>query len=65
MKTSNKLLAGLLALVIIGIIIANFVLKKQIDTNIKPEVKVEVNAQDSTATFNKDSVAMDKAIGNE
>jgi len=65
MKTSNKLLVGLLALVIIGIIIANFTLKKQIDTNTKQDVKIEVNAQDSTATFNNDSVAMDKAIGNE
>ena len=65
MKTSNKLLLGLFALVVIGIIIANIALKKHIDANTKPEIKVEVNAQDSTATFNNDSVAMDKAIGNE
>jgi len=65
MKTSNKLLTGLFVIVIIGMIIANFTLKEHIDTNTNPDVKVEVNAQDSTATFNNDSVAMDKAIGNE
>ena len=65
MKTSNKLLSGLLILVVIGIIIANFALKNHIDTNTNSNVKIEVNAQDSTAAFNNDSVAMDKAIGNE
>ncbi|MDD4971007.1 MAG: hypothetical protein PHT07_16385 [Paludibacter sp.] len=65
MKTSNKLLLGLLALVVICIIIANIALKKHIDTNSTQGVKIEVNQSDSVATADSDSVAMDKALGNE
>ena len=65
MKTSNKLLLGLFAFVVICIIIANFALKKHIYTNTKSAVKVEVNSTDSIATDDSDSVAMDKALGNE
>ena len=65
MKTSNKLLLGLFAFVVICILIINFAFKNQMDTNIKSNVKTEINAADSTATFDSDSVAMDNAIGNE
>jgi hypothetical protein len=65
MKTSNKLLLGLLAFVIICILIVNFAFKKQVDTSVKSNANTEINAQDSAATFDSDSVAMDKAIGNE
>lgn len=65
MKTSNKLLLGLFAIVVICIIIANVVLKKHVDSNSNPAVKVMVSTQDSVATADSDSVAMDKALGNE
>jgi hypothetical protein len=65
MKTSNKLLLGLFVFVIICILIVNFAFKKQSDTVVKSNAKTEVNSQDSVAAFNSDSVAMDKAIGNE
>jgi len=65
MKTSNKLLVGLLALIVICIIIANITLKKHVDSNTAPGVKIEVSQSDSVATADSDSVAMDKALGNE
>ena len=65
MKTSNKLLLGLFAFVIICILILNFAFKKNMDSAIKSNIKTEINAADSAATFDSDSVAMDKAIGNE
>jgi len=65
MKTSNKLLLGLFAFVIICILIMNFAFKKQVDTGVKTSINTEINATDSAATFDSDSVAMDKAIGNE
>ena len=65
MKTSNKLLLGLFAFVVICIIIANIVLKKHVDSNSTPGVKIEVSQSDSVATADSDSVAMDKALGNE
>ena len=65
MKTSNKLLLGLFAFIVISLLIVNFAFRKQMDAKQKSGVKVEINAQDSTAAFDSDSVAMDKAIGNE
>jgi|381.fasta_scaffold01283_6 uncharacterized protein YxeA len=65
MKTSNKLLLGLFAFVVICIIIANIVLKKHVDSATAPGVKIEVSQSDSVATADSDSVAMDKALGNE
>jgi len=65
MKTSNKLLLGLFAFVVICIIIANIVLKKHVDSSVAPGVKIEVSQSDSVATADSDSVAMDKALGNE
>jgi hypothetical protein len=65
MKTSNKLLLGLFVFIVICLIIANFTVKRKIDTSIKSDVKIETTTQDSAAGFKNDSVAMDKAIGNE
>ena len=65
MKTSNKLLLGLFAIVIICILIMNFAFKKQVESSVKTSINTEINATDSAATFDSDSVAMDKAIGNE
>jgi len=65
MKTSNKLLLGLFAIVVICILIMNFAFKKQVESSVKTSINTEINATDSAATFDSDSVAMDKAIGNE
>jgi hypothetical protein len=62
MKTSNKLLLSLLAIIIVGIFIVNVVLKRQMDKREKTKTSVEVksiNAADS------DSIAMEKAVDNE
>lgn len=65
MKTSNKLLLGLFAFVVICIIAANIVLKKHVDSNINTNARIEINPADSVATADSDSIAMDKALGNE
>lgn len=65
MKTSNKLLLGLFVFIIVCLIVANFTVKRKIDTSIKTDVKIETTTQDSITDFKNDSVAMDKAIGNE
>ena len=65
MKTSNKLLLGLFVFIVIGMIIANIIIKRKLDTAVRPDVKIETTIQDSVANFNNDSVAMDKAIGKE
>ncbi|MDR3652794.1 MAG: hypothetical protein P4L34_07475 [Paludibacter sp.] len=65
MKTSNKLLLGLFVVVVIFILIIDITLKKKIDSAVKSQTKVEVNSPDSIATVDSDSIAMDKAIGNE
>ena len=64
MKTSNKLLLGLLIVVILGILAANFILKKKIES--KSKEKIELNS-DSTSvnTADSDSIAMESAINNE
>ncbi|MDP4239857.1 MAG: hypothetical protein Q8904_10365 [Bacteroidota bacterium] len=65
MKTSNKLLLGLLAVVIVGMIIINIVLKKQYDSRRNSNIKIEVNTTSDTTSIKGDSIAMDEAIGNE
>ena len=65
MKTSNKLLLGLFAVVVIFILIIDITLKKKVDSAVKSQIKVEVSSPDSTAAVDSDSIAMDKAIGNE
>ena len=65
MKTSNKLLLGLFAVVVIFILIIDITLKVKINSAVKSQPKVEVNSPDNTATVDSDSIAMDKPIGNE
>jgi hypothetical protein len=65
MKTSNKLLLGLFALVVIGLIIINFTLKSRMDSKIKSNTQIETISTDSASTASSDSVEMEKAIGNE
>jgi len=67
MKTSNKLLLGLLAVVIIGMIIFNIILKKQYDSkqSTRNKIQVDINTPADSTTITSDSIAMDEAIGNE
>jgi len=66
MKTSNKLLLGLFAVVVICVFIANFIIKKEFDNKLKKsDIKIESNTNDSTLTIQSDSIAMDSAIQNQ
>jgi len=65
MKTSNKLMLGLLAVIIIGMLTVNIIIKKELDTKIKSNVEIQVNTPDKTITVDSDSIEMDKAINNE
>lgn len=65
MKTSNKLMLGLLAVIIIGMLAVNIILKKELDTKIKSNVEIQVNTPEKTITVDSDSIEMDKAINNE
>jgi hypothetical protein len=65
MKTSNKLLLALLIFIVICILVGNITLKNRLKSEIKSPVNIELSTNDSTATYDSDSVAMDKAIGNE
>ncbi len=64
MKTSNKLLLGLIIVVILGILVANFIYKKKLDS--KSMIKVELNSDSTTVNpADSDSIAMESAISNE
>ena len=65
MKTSNKLMLGLLAVIIIGMLTVNIIIKKELDTKIKSNVEIQVNTPDKTITVDSDSIEMDKALNNE
>ncbi len=65
MKTSNKLMLGLLAVIIIGMLAVNIIIKKELDTKIKSNVEIQVNTPEKTITVDSDSIEMDKAINNE
>jgi sensor histidine kinase regulating citrate/malate metabolism len=59
MKTSNKLLLALLAVVIIAMFIVNVILKNQIDKKMNTQVKVEINSVSTTDASAEDSIAME------
>ena len=64
MKTSNKLLLGLLIVVILGILVANFSYKKKLES--KSKVKIELNSDSTNVNpADSDSIAMESAINNE
>ena len=65
MKTSNKLMLGLLAVIIIGMLTVNIIIKKELDTKIKSNVEIQVNTPEKTITVDSDSIEMDKAIDNQ
>ncbi len=66
MKTSNKLLVGLLAFVVFGIIVVNLIFKHQVNskTKVRTEIKTDIQTNDSVSD-SSDSIAMEKAISNE
>jgi hypothetical protein len=65
MKTSNKLLLSLLAVVIISIFAVNVILKSRLDKKTEPKVSVEVSSTENVITSDSDSIAMEKAMENE
>ena len=64
MKTSNKLLLGLLILVVLGVIVINFVYKQKLDSKIKSKIEV-VDVQNDSINNVQDSMAMEKAMNNQ
>ena len=64
MKTSNKLLLGLLILIILGIITVNIVYKTKLEHKQKNKIEVIIPNNDSISS-EQDSLAMEKAINNQ
>lgn len=60
MKTSNKLLLALLAVVIMAMFIVNVVLKSQIDKKMDAQTKVEINSVSTSDSSAADSIAMEQ-----
>ncbi len=65
MKTSNKLLTGLLAVIVLSLIIVNVVLYRQVKQKSANKPNTQINAVSDSASSVSDSLAMEKAIGNE
>jgi len=64
MKTSSKLLLGLLLAVIIGIIVVNLVYKHKLDS--KAKIKIELQSTSTKVnSVDSDSIAMDNALDNQ
>jgi cell division protein FtsL len=63
MKTSNKLLLGLLILTILGIITVNIVYKTKLEY--KQKNRIEVKSTNDSISSEQDSLAMEKAINNQ
>jgi len=63
MKTSNKLLIGLVVCIVLSMIIFNITIKNKMDKIPQNSNQVEMKIQ--TDSISTDSVAMDSAIGNE
>ena len=65
MKTSNKLLLGLLILIVLGVITVNVVYKNKLETKQKNRIEVvNINSNDSTSNV-QDSLAMENAMNNQ
>lgn len=65
MKKSNKLMLGLLVVIIIGLVTVNIIIKNKMNSKIKSNVEIQINTPDSTISVDSDSIAMEKAISNE
>lgn len=66
MKTSNKLIVGLVAAIVLCLIIVNVVLYRQVKqkSTIKTNTQIDTTVTDSASSVS-DSIAMETAIGNE
>jgi hypothetical protein len=65
MKTSNKMLLGLFALIVLAMLIVNIIYKIKIDKKREAKDKIEtVISTDSTKNV-ADSLAMDSAVLNQ
>lgn len=65
MKTSNKLLIGLFATIVVCMVITNIILKNKVENNTESSNQVQINVQLDSLAVDTDSIAMDAAIGNE
>jgi uncharacterized protein YxeA len=65
MKTSNKLLLALLAIVIVGVFIVNVIMKNRMDSQIKSKPNIETGTINDSQSSDSDSIAMEKAMENE
>jgi uncharacterized protein YxeA len=65
MKTSNKLLLALLAIVIVGVFIVNVIMKNRMDSQIKSKPNIETGTINNSQSSDSDSIAMEKAMENE
>ena len=65
MKTSNKLLLTLLAIVIIFMFVVNVILKYNMDEKMKTRIQLSTINTISTTTSESDSISMEKAIDNQ
>lgn len=65
MKTSNKLLLALLAIVIVSMFVVNVILKYNMDEKMKTRIQQSTTNTISTTTSESDSILMEKAINNQ
>lgn len=63
MKTSNKLLIGLFAFIVLGMIIGNAALKKNIKNALPINQQIEMKMQENPSIT--DSVATDQSFNND
>lgn len=61
MKTSNKLLFGLLGCVVLALVIANFALKKEIKNNTNKKNKPETTNLMEKSPLKTDTITLDSA----
>ncbi len=64
MKTSNKLLLGLFCLILLGMIIFNFSMTKEIKNTISPNNQINMQPTNDSLLIDVDSVAMNNGVSN-
>lgn len=64
MKTSNKLLVGLFCLILLGMIIFNFSMTKEIKNTISPNNQINMQPTNDSLLIDVDSVAMNNGVSN-
>lgn len=65
MKTSNKLLIGLFALIVVSMIIVNIALKRELKLNTIINTQSGVSTEFDYDSIDSDSIEMENAIKNE